>query len=200
MRLDTANTNVGEVVLNRVRFNRKRRDGTYGYGHFRRADGPPVVAPAPVVTPSVTPSRSARGAPVPNGRRAAAERTDAMRVSEPTVLRSSPPRPPVPRARRGPPRTRVRPATGNAEPGDPGPRRMLVALTVDVEDPDQHRTTGAPTGTAILAALGQPGIRATFFVQGRWLAANPEPPRPRGLEASRREPLLLPRRHPAPHR
>jgi peptidoglycan/xylan/chitin deacetylase (PgdA/CDA1 family) len=50
---------------------------------------------------------------------------------------------------------------------------MLVAVTVDVEDPDQHRHESADAVTAILAALGQSGIRATFFVQGRWLAANP---------------------------
>ena len=37
LRLDSTNTNVA-IVLNRVRFNRKRRDGTYGYGHFRRTD------------------------------------------------------------------------------------------------------------------------------------------------------------------
>jgi capsular exopolysaccharide synthesis family protein len=92
LRLDTANTNVA-IVLNRVRFNRKRRDGTYGYGHFRRADAPPQVAPAPMATPSVTPPRSGRGGPVPNGRRAGVERSDALRVSEPTVLRSSPAEP-----------------------------------------------------------------------------------------------------------
>jgi Mrp family chromosome partitioning ATPase len=92
LRLDTANTNVA-IVLNRVRFNRKRRDGTYGYGHFRRADAPPQVAPAPVATPSVAPPRSGRGGSVPNGRRAGVERSDALRVSEPTVLRSSPAEP-----------------------------------------------------------------------------------------------------------
>jgi len=51
---------------------------------------------------------------------------------------------------------------------------MLVAVTVDVEDPDQHGHESPDAVTAILAALGQSGIRATFFVQGRWLAANPE--------------------------
>jgi capsular exopolysaccharide synthesis family protein len=87
LRLDTANTNVA-IVLNRVRFNRKRRDGTYGYGHFRRADSPSPAASGPVAAPTVVPPRSAR-APVSNGRRAGAERSDALRVSEPTVLRSS---------------------------------------------------------------------------------------------------------------
>ncbi len=86
LRLDTANTNVA-IVLNRVRFNRKRRDGTYGYGHFRRAEAPPpAVAPA---SPAPTaPSRVSRGA-APNGRVAGVERSDSLRVSEPTVLRSS---------------------------------------------------------------------------------------------------------------
>ncbi len=51
---------------------------------------------------------------------------------------------------------------------------MLVAVTVDVEDPDQHGHDSPDAVTAILAALDASGIRATFFVQGRWLAANPE--------------------------
>ena len=51
---------------------------------------------------------------------------------------------------------------------------MLVALTVDVEDPDQ-RGHGSPEEVAtIVAAMDSAGIRATFFIQGRWLAANPE--------------------------
>jgi len=85
LRLDTANTNVA-IVLNRVRFNRRRRDGTYGYGHFRRADAPPSVAP--VVPAHAPPTRGAR-APGANGRRTGVERTDALRMAEPTVLRSS---------------------------------------------------------------------------------------------------------------
>jgi non-specific protein-tyrosine kinase len=80
LRLDNANANVA-IVLNRVRFNRRRRDGTYGYGHFRRADGPPAVAPKTV--PGVRASRT-------NGRRTAVERPDGGRVVEPKVLRSSP--------------------------------------------------------------------------------------------------------------
>lgn len=51
---------------------------------------------------------------------------------------------------------------------------MLVAVTVDVEDPDQQGHESPDAVGAILAALDQFGIRATFFVQGRWLAANPE--------------------------
>jgi peptidoglycan/xylan/chitin deacetylase (PgdA/CDA1 family) len=52
---------------------------------------------------------------------------------------------------------------------------MQVALTVDVEDPDQRVHAGPGALTTILDALATAGIRATFFVQGRWLAANPEP-------------------------
>jgi len=87
LRLDTANTNVA-IVLNRVRFNRKRRDGTYGYGHFRRADAPPPAAVPPVTSPTGPPTRAPRAA-APNGRRSGAERSDALRVAEPTVLKSS---------------------------------------------------------------------------------------------------------------
>jgi capsular exopolysaccharide synthesis family protein len=84
LRLDTANTNVA-IVLNRVRFNRRRRDGTYGYGHFRRAD----ALPTPAVAPANLPPKRAPRAPVSNGRRTGPERSDALRVSEPSVLRSS---------------------------------------------------------------------------------------------------------------
>jgi capsular exopolysaccharide synthesis family protein len=88
LRLDTANTNVA-IVLNRVRFNRKRRDGTYGYGHFRRAEAPPPAV-APVASSNPTPTRSAR-ASVSNGRRGGGggDHADSLRVAEPTVLRSS---------------------------------------------------------------------------------------------------------------
>jgi len=83
-----------------VRFNRKRRDGTYGYGHFRRADAPPPAV-APAAPANSAPSRVPR-AGAPNGRVAGVERSDALRVAEPTVLRSSageapPATPPVPR-------------------------------------------------------------------------------------------------------
>ena len=67
LRLDTANTNVA-IVLNRVRFNRQRRDGTYGYGHFRRADAPPAAS-APVGLDVQAPPARAPRAPVSNGRR-----------------------------------------------------------------------------------------------------------------------------------
>ncbi len=127
LRLDTANTNVA-IVLNRVRFNRRRRDGTYGYGHFRRADAPPAVAP--VVPANAHPARGPR-APGANGRRTGTERSDALRMTEPTVLRSSAgevPRGPPPRHR--PRRTRARPATGNGEPGGERGRSHLLGLTV----------------------------------------------------------------------
>ncbi len=87
LRLDTANTNVA-IVLNRVRFNRRRRDGTYGYGHFRRADAPPTTATAPAVPANVASTRVPR-VPGANGRRSGVERSDALRMTEPTVLRSS---------------------------------------------------------------------------------------------------------------
>jgi len=71
LRLEGANANVS-IVLNRVRFNRQRRDGAYGYGHFRRSETPPS-APA------------ANGAPVRSrNQRAAVER------SGPRVLRPQP--------------------------------------------------------------------------------------------------------------
>ena len=105
LRLDTANTNVA-IVLNRVRFNRKRRDGTYGYGHFRRADAPPA-ATAPASPKSSVPARSARssngrvsggersGGERSGGERSGGERSDPVRMVEPTVLRSSADPPPA---------------------------------------------------------------------------------------------------------
>ena len=51
---------------------------------------------------------------------------------------------------------------------------MLVALTFDVEDPDQRDHAGPGDVAPILDALGAAGIRATFFLQGRWLSANPD--------------------------
>jgi peptidoglycan/xylan/chitin deacetylase (PgdA/CDA1 family) len=57
---------------------------------------------------------------------------------------------------------------------------MQVALTVDVEDPDQ-RDYGSPDELAtIVEAMNSAGVRATFFVQGRWLAANPDVARAMG--------------------
>jgi peptidoglycan-N-acetylglucosamine deacetylase len=51
-----------------------------------------------------------------------------------------------------------------------GPR---VALTFDAEHPDRPR---CPPGNAerILDTLRDAGVRATFFVQGRWARSNPE--------------------------
>jgi len=81
LRLDGANTNVA-IVLNRVRFNRQRRDGAYGYGHFRRAENPPMsAAPAPTTVSAARPARA-------NGRRAPIERPEPMRSPTPQVLRS----------------------------------------------------------------------------------------------------------------
>lgn len=51
---------------------------------------------------------------------------------------------------------------------------MLVALTVDVEDPDQRGHADPDEVKTIVAAMDGAGVRATFFVQGRWLAANPD--------------------------
>ena len=53
---------------------------------------------------------------------------------------------------------------------EPGPR---VALTFDAEHPDRPR---CPPDAAdrILDALAGAGVRATFFVQGRWAEAYPD--------------------------
>jgi len=51
---------------------------------------------------------------------------------------------------------------------------MLVALTVDVEDPDRRGHGRPDQVAAIVDAMDGAGVRATFFVQGRWLGANPE--------------------------
>ena len=51
---------------------------------------------------------------------------------------------------------------------------MQVALTVDVEDPDQRGHGGPGEVATIVAAMDDAGVRGTFFVQGRWLAANPD--------------------------
>ncbi len=50
-----------------------------------------------------------------------------------------------------------------------GPR---VALTFDAEHPDRPASAG--TAEAIVATLDELGVRATFFVQGRWAEAYPE--------------------------
>jgi peptidoglycan-N-acetylglucosamine deacetylase len=47
-----------------------------------------------------------------------------------------------------------------------------VALTFDTEHPDKPTAPGGEG--AILAALAAAGVRATFFLQGRWVMAQPE--------------------------
>lgn len=47
-----------------------------------------------------------------------------------------------------------------------------VALTFDAEHPDRPATAG--TAEAIVARLADRGVRATFFVQGRWAETYPE--------------------------
>jgi peptidoglycan-N-acetylglucosamine deacetylase len=50
--------------------------------------------------------------------------------------------------------------------------RFRVALTFDAEHPDRpHRTGGTER---VLDRLESEGIRATFFIQGRWAEAFPE--------------------------
>jgi peptidoglycan-N-acetylglucosamine deacetylase len=46
-----------------------------------------------------------------------------------------------------------------------------IAITIDTEHPDNPCTPGNLPG--MLDALEQAGVRATFFVQGRWAASNP---------------------------
>jgi len=49
---------------------------------------------------------------------------------------------------------------------------VRVALTFDTEFPGRPTTPGAEG--RILETLAEAGIRATFFLQGRWTRANPE--------------------------
>ena len=49
---------------------------------------------------------------------------------------------------------------------------MAVALTFDTEFPGRPTVPG--TEERILDTLAEAGIRATFFLQGRWTRANPE--------------------------
>lgn len=49
---------------------------------------------------------------------------------------------------------------------------MRVALTFDTEFPDRPSPTGVED--RILSALAAAGLRATFFLQGRWARAYPE--------------------------
>ena len=46
-----------------------------------------------------------------------------------------------------------------------------VALTIDTEHPDRPTATGVTT--SILDTLAAGGVRATFFLQGRWVEAEP---------------------------
>jgi peptidoglycan/xylan/chitin deacetylase (PgdA/CDA1 family) len=57
--------------------------------------------------------------------------------------------------------------------GTPTRAPGVVALTFDAEHPSRP---GRRPGTeeAILDALAEHGVRATFFLQGRWATANPE--------------------------
>src|SRR5512146_2816874 len=48
---------------------------------------------------------------------------------------------------------------------------MRVALTFDAEHPDRPAPAG--NAEALLAVLARRGVRATFFVQGRWAEAYP---------------------------
>jgi len=50
---------------------------------------------------------------------------------------------------------------------------MRVALTIDAEHPDRPH---CPPGNELrlLDALGEQGVRASFFLQGRWVLAHPD--------------------------
>jgi peptidoglycan-N-acetylglucosamine deacetylase len=54
--------------------------------------------------------------------------------------------------------------------GTPGPLR--VALTFDAEHPDRPSSPGVQE--RIVEALDHLGVRATFFIQGRWAEAYPD--------------------------
>ena len=49
---------------------------------------------------------------------------------------------------------------------------LRVGLTFDAEHPDRPAIAG--TTEALVARLAERGVRATFFVQGRWAEAYPE--------------------------
>jgi peptidoglycan/xylan/chitin deacetylase (PgdA/CDA1 family) len=53
-----------------------------------------------------------------------------------------------------------------------GSRARRIALTIDVEHPDQPGSRPGAT-ERLLDLLGRAGVRATFFVQGRWAEAFP---------------------------
>src|SRR5205085_11804840 len=65
---------------------------------------------------------------------------------------------------------RRRPAR-RADEGDFG-SVVRIALTFDTEFPG--RPTEAGVEDRLLAALAAADVRATFFLQGRWVRANPE--------------------------
>jgi peptidoglycan/xylan/chitin deacetylase (PgdA/CDA1 family) len=49
--------------------------------------------------------------------------------------------------------------------------RFRVALTIDTEHPDHPAAAANPS--LMLDAMSSAGVRASFFIQGRWAAANP---------------------------
>src|SRR4051794_32016896 len=49
---------------------------------------------------------------------------------------------------------------------------LRVALTFDTEHPDRPRTDPGNT-RALVATLAEQAVRATFFLQGRWVEAYP---------------------------
>jgi peptidoglycan-N-acetylglucosamine deacetylase len=49
---------------------------------------------------------------------------------------------------------------------------VRVALTFDAEHPDRPRCPPGGAGR-VLDLLGETGVRATFFIQGRWAEADP---------------------------
>jgi peptidoglycan/xylan/chitin deacetylase (PgdA/CDA1 family) len=53
-----------------------------------------------------------------------------------------------------------------------GSRARRIALTIDVEHPDRPGSQPGAT-ERLLDLLGRAGVRATFFVQGRWAEAFP---------------------------
>ena len=65
-----------------------------------------------------------------------------------------------------------------------------VALTFDAEHPDRPHRIGVTA--RILSALAGADVRASFFLQGRWVEANRELARDIAPPAPRRQPLLLP--------
>ena len=142
LRLDNANANVA-IVLNRVRFNRRRRDGTYGYGHFRRADRPARARSSPW--------RHRRGPPAVERSPGRGRTPRAVRIPEANVLRSSP--------REAAARDHRRPQCPEVD-GEQGPVRLLATLNLvpgwpgSAGNPVPH---GSLEGGTELAAAVRPG-------------------------------------------